>query len=137
MNKEKTLKAGAIIISHDDKNKIALLYRKSLNDWTFPKGHIEPGENSEQAMIREIFEETGLTVTIIDALPNLEYAGPDKKINSVNMYLVQSKDDSKLKPEFEGDDIQWVALDKVIDKLSYQNLKDYFPSILPIISNIK
>ena len=136
-NMSKIPKAGAIIVSHNDNNRIALLYRKKLNDWTFPKGHTEPGENSEQAMRREIMEETGLTITIVDTLPDQEYTGSNDELCCVKMYLVRSNDDSKVKREFKGDDIQWVPLDKVIDKLSYQNLKDYFPSILPIISNIK
>lgn len=137
MNKNKTLKSGAIIFSHNDNNRIALLYRKKLNDWTFPKGHTEPGENSEQAMRREIMEETGLTITIVDTLPDQEYTGSNDELCRVKMYLVRSNDDSKVKREFEGDDIQWFSLGEVVDKLSYKNLKDYFSSVLPIISNIK
>ena len=69
--KEKTLKAGAIVLSSENKNNIALLYRGNQNDWTFPKGHVDAGENAHQAMIREIYEETGLDVNFIKNLPDL------------------------------------------------------------------
>lgn len=60
---DKTIqKAGAIIVSKSDENKIVLLHSGKQNDWSFPKGHIEEGEDPTGAMIREIKEETGLLV---------------------------------------------------------------------------
>ena len=134
MIKEKTLKAGAIILSNNDKKNIALLYRGKQNDWSFPKGHVDAGENSIQTMIREIKEETGLTVSIIEILPDLEYTSSSGEIVSTKMFIVLSGDDSKLKPEFEQDDIQWIPYNEVIEKLSYDNLKDYFFSVSSTVS---
>ena len=86
-------------------------------------------------MIREIKEETGLTVRIIKILPDLEYINNnDGMAIYMNMFLVVSLDDSELKLEFEKDDIQWIPYNKVVEKLSYDNLKDYFKSVLPIIT---
>ena len=34
--------------------------------WEIPGGHLEPGESPEQALIREVLEETGLDVSIIE-----------------------------------------------------------------------
>lgn len=136
MEKEKTLKAGAIILSKLDKNKIALLYRSRENDWSFPKGHIDEGESVVQAMIREIQEETGLIVRIIEKLPDFNYTSFSGEIVSLKMFLVKSENDSLLKTEFEDDDIQWILIDKVIETLSYDNLKDYFKLIQRLILDI-
>ena len=122
-------------MSSKNKDNIALLYRSQQNDWSFPKGHVDQGENATQTMIREIKEETGLTVRIIKILPDLEYINNnDGMAIYMNMFLVVSLDDSELKLEFEKDDIQWIPYNKVVEKLSYDNLKDYFKSVLPIIT---
>ncbi len=127
---ETTEKAGAIILSNKDKNNVALLHRSKQDDWSFPKGHVDPGENSTETMLREIKEETGLSVSILQTLPDLEYIHSSGKKISTKMFLVQSEDDSLLKIEFEGDEIQWVQCSNVINKLSYDNLKDYFEKTL-------
>jgi 8-oxo-dGTP pyrophosphatase MutT (NUDIX family) len=127
-------KAGAIIFSSVNKNKIALRYGAGHKDWSFPKGHIELGESAEVAMLREIKEETGLSVKIVKELPDLEYLNYGGENVSTKMFLVESKDDSELKPEFEGDDIKWFTYNEVIEKLTYDNLKEYFKKVLLILN---
>ncbi len=131
--KEKTLKAGAIILSAINKDSVALLYRSKLNDWSFPKGHVEVGENAHQAMIREIYEETGLDVDFVKNLPDLEYITSADEDVFMKMFLVSSLDDSKVKIEHENDKIEWVPFENVVGKLSYDNLKEYFGNVLPMI----
>ena len=129
-------KAGAVILSKADSDKVLLLYRGSKRDWSFPKGHIEPGESVEEAILREVREETGLSVHVLALpLPTLFYTHP--KVGEVLLHfaLVQSSDDSKLRTEFEGDKLEWVALEQAPDRLSYQ-LGEYFKRILPDILRI-
>lgn len=122
-------KAGAIILSNDDNNKIALLYRGKQKDWSFPKGHAEEGESSTETMIREIKEETGLSVIILRELPDSRYTHPDGSNILTKMFLVRSIDDSTLKTEYDSDSIEWVPIDKVPSRLSYGNLKEYFEKV--------
>jgi ADP-ribose pyrophosphatase len=127
-------KAGAIIFSSLDNHRIALLYRGKQQDWSFPKGHVEQGEESIQTMAREIKEETGLDVKILQNLPSLDYIHPNGNNISTKMFLVQSEDDSKAKIENSGDDIGWVEINEVSKTLSYDNLKEYFEKIYPILN---
>ncbi len=131
--KKMVQKAGAIVLSAKNKGNIVLIYRISLNDWSFPKGHVEKGETYEQTMIREIKEETGLDVKIIKKLPDNLYSNEDEGKISTKMFLVASEDDSKIKPELPGDRTEWIPYDEVVEKLSYDNLKDYFKKVLPEI----
>ncbi|MFH1315261.1 MAG: NUDIX domain-containing protein [Candidatus Uhrbacteria bacterium] len=128
-HKSNIQKAGAIIRSYEKPLKVVLLYRKKENDWTFPKGHIEEGELSEKTMIREIREETGLSVKINKTLPNLKYTNSDGNQVEMTMFLVQADPDSKTQTEFFGDRVEWFLIEEVANHLSYKNLAEYFSEI--------
>lgn len=120
-----TRKAGAIIF-HPDNSRILLVYRSSHDDWSFPKGHIEPGETPEEAMVREVQEETGLEVTdIISTLPDHEYLNGSGTQCVTYMYHVQVAE-TELVTEHEGDRLEWIPVDEVEDQLTYENLKEYW-----------
>ena len=40
--------------------KVLLIHRPRYDDWSFPKGKLDPGETHRQAALREVEEETGL-----------------------------------------------------------------------------
>lgn len=70
------------IIFSQDGSKVLLIKRRDVNIWALPGGGVDPGERPEKAIIREILEETGLTVKIqrqvalytpINLLSNLSY----------------------------------------------------------------
>lgn len=124
-------KAGAIIVrDNGGVQEILLEYRgrEDLKDWTFPKGGIEEGETPEETAKREIMEETGLEVEIIKTLPDSYYhAG---RYGEAKTYMFLAKPTGgKIKPEFDRDKVEWVPIDKASERLSYQNLKDYFESV--------
>ncbi|KRF03322.1 NTP pyrophosphohydrolase [Paenibacillus sp. Soil766] len=54
--------SGGII--YNEKNEVLLQKRGDRNAWGFPGGAMELGESAEETAIREIFEETGLTVNV-------------------------------------------------------------------------
>jgi 8-oxo-dGTP pyrophosphatase MutT (NUDIX family) len=135
MNENKTKKAGAIILSNLDSSNILLLHSGKEKDWQFPKGHVEDGENYIDAMYREVKEETGLDVEILSELPNHEYFNDIDGDIILKMWCVKSKDDSKLKKEFETDNLIWFHYDEVADILTYDTLKKYYNEVLPIISS--
>ncbi len=122
-----TPKSGAIIIKNDS---ILLLYRARQNDWSFPKGHVEVGESDNQTMIREIKEETRLDVRVIRTLPDNVYTtGKGESVN-VAMFLAEPIDpNQETVAEHDGDRLEWVSLDDVPNRLSYENLKEYFQKI--------
>lgn len=124
-------KAGAIILS-EDKKDILLIYRGKQKDYTFPKGHVEENESLEEAMTREVKEETGLTIKeIFTKLPPLIYTDSSNKETSTYYWLCSVSGSMNI--EKAGDNLEWIPINEVKDKLSYENLKEYFESIKNLI----
>src|SRR3989344_103547 len=129
-------KAGGIISSCTDPNKILLLYRGDQEDWSFPKGHVEIGEGIEQAARREVNEETGLDVVILGKLPTLLYKHPSKREVELNLFLFRSLDDTKLRVESSRDQLQWHSIEEALKILSY-HLTSYLGECSEVIRKIR
>ena len=54
--------------------EVALVHRPAYDDWALPKGKLEPGETDEEAALREVREETGLSCRLGTELPSTTYA---------------------------------------------------------------
>ncbi len=55
---------GACVIVLNNQNKVLLQLRRDNHCWGFAGGALEPGETLEQAAVRELFEETGLSYSM-------------------------------------------------------------------------
>lgn len=126
----KTMKAGGVIIRRENGLFfILLLHRKELKDWVFPKGHVEKGEDPYRTAVREIKEEVGLDVSDGKELPDIEYDNAENPNGiSVKMYLFKSNRIDLKTIDGEGEPY-WVSIDEVENKLSYDDLKNFFSSI--------
>ncbi|MEK7447731.1 MAG: NUDIX domain-containing protein [Patescibacteria group bacterium] len=124
-------KAGAIIV-RDNKGKTEILLeyreREYLRDWSFPKGGVEKSETPEETTKREIREETGLEIELVRPLPEICYHNSHDGDVRVKMFLARPTTEN-LRAEFDHDKVEWVTLNKVPEKLSYQNLRDYFKKV--------
>jgi mutator protein MutT len=114
--KQPLVGVGAIIICN---GKILLEKRKSepaKEKWSIPGGLVELGENTEEAVIREVREETGLEVEkpqLIDVIDNisLDEKGKIKYHFVILDYFVKLKG-GELKAADDAEELVWVALDE-------------------------
>ena len=58
--------AGGVVVRD---GQVALVHRPRYDDWTLPKGKLDPGESFEEAALREVEEETGLRAHLVRELP--------------------------------------------------------------------
>lgn len=121
-------KAGCIILSSQEPGKIALIYRVKNKDYSFPKGHVEKDERIEECAVREVKEETGLSVSLIKKLSTIEYLDSKNEKTITTYYLAKSLNDLEAFTE-EENKLIWVPIDEVCQVLTYENMKSYFKSI--------
>lgn len=114
---------GAIIFYKNKQNtKILLVKNNNGRYWSFPKGHIEDGENEQQTAIREIKEETGLDVVIENGFREISEYCPFGKIRKrVVFFLAQAFTDNVKIQEEEIDSYIWVDLQQARKLCSYDN----------------
>lgn len=64
VGKQGEIRCGVAALITDGNGGILLTRRSDNGRWCLPGGHVDPGENVEEACVREVFEETGLVVQI-------------------------------------------------------------------------
>ncbi|WP_034648575.1 NUDIX hydrolase [Cellulomonas sp. HZM] len=69
--------------------QVALVHRPRYQDWSWPKGKLDPGETIVQCAWREVAEETGHDVVLGIPLPGLEYAISDNRTKRVHYWAAQ------------------------------------------------
>ena len=125
MVKEKA--CGTIII--DDDKVLIIIQKKGL--YGFPKGHMEENETEIETAIRETKEETNLDVLIDETKRySLNYVIDNKIDKEVVYYLAKPLNKNIIKQESEINDILWIDIDKVIDILTFDNLKELWKKVL-------
>lgn len=128
---------GFVTARFADGPKLLLIKNIFDNRWAVPKGHVDPGETSEQAAIREIKEETGLDAAIRKPLGKNTYyfrglRGPEKGKTvrkTVDMYLLEAIGDTTIYPEkLDPHDklvkeARWFSPDEAVSAIPYANLR--------------
>ncbi len=105
--------------------------------WTFPKGHIEKGETSELAAVREVEEETGYQCEIISSFERVQYWFKREKSltrKTVNWFLMKPiKKTGTFDPE-EILDTRWVTLNEALSLARYRSDKKLLAKLLETTS---
>ncbi len=113
---------GIIFYKTKQNTKILLVKNNNGRYWSFPKGHIEDGETEQETAIREIREETGLDVTLVNNFREISEYCPFGKIRKrVVFFLARAFTDNVKIQEEEIDSYIWVDLQQARKLCSYDN----------------
>lgn len=127
--------AGGIVLrlrsgsSISDKGSLEVLVTQHSKHkgWDFPKGHIEEGESSKDAAIREVGEETGVKAEIIERVGDTKYfyfdAG-ERVFKTVIFFLMKYVSKGKAITAFEVSGMEWLPVNKVEEKLTFKDTKE-------------
>lgn len=109
---------GAVWRRRDETVEVVLVHRPRYDDWTLPKGKVDPGETDEQAALREVLEEAGLVARLGPELATTTYldrSGKNKRVR----YWAMTVAEGEPAPANEVDEACWVPLDQARARLSY------------------
>jgi 8-oxo-dGTP pyrophosphatase MutT (NUDIX family)/phosphohistidine phosphatase SixA len=115
--------AGCVVWRQGDiEPEVLLVHRPRYDDWSFPKGKLDPGESLLTAAVREVREETGLTVPLGPRLPDQHYTIDNGAPKTVSYWAAQAPDDadiSRYRRNDEIDDLAWVSVSDASGMLTH------------------
>ena len=127
--KKQEYSSGAVIF-HSGKPRLYLILKYGLSHWDFPKGHVEAKETPQQAALREVNEETGLTSVRI-------YSGFQEDIRyfyrlkgelvakRVTYFLAETVDNlEEVRLSYEHVGYKWLPYKDALKQLTFKNSKD-------------
>ena len=112
-----TLAAGAVIWRGSPQEpEIALIHRPHYDDWSLPKGKVDPGESLPTTAAREILEETGFSVRLGKLIGKVTY--PVQGRTKVVYYWVAKYLGGTYSANSETDELRWLPIDEAQNLLS-------------------
>ncbi len=117
--------------------EIAVVHRPKYDDWSLPKGKVDPGEQMIVAARREVVEETGFAVTCGRVVGDQRYsvaAGP-KYVRYWAMHDV----DGTFEANDEVDELRWLRLDEAVARVDYphdRSLLQAFGILPPVTTTV-
>lgn len=113
--------------------EVLLVHRPRYDDWTFPKGKPDPGEDLVATAVREVAEETAQRVRLGHPLPDTRYrvAGGPKRVSYWAARVV-GETATPFQPNREIDDLRWVRPGEARRLLSYEHDLDLLDAFLAL-----
>lgn len=123
----KTEKSCGIVVFREVDHKIEYLLLKSRmhEDWGFPKGHVEGNETEYETAKREVLEEAGLDVKIIEGFrAPIEYLVKENIYKTVIYFVGVFENQEVHMQASEIIDFVWVDFDQALKQLAHDNTKE-------------
>ena len=119
---EVTIRAAGGIVLRDgnDEPEVLVVHRPIYDDWSLPKGKLDPGEDDETAAVREVVEETGVEARITGNADSIEYIDRRGRPKVVRYFMMDVVEDPGHRvPDDEVDIVAWWPIGYARTALTY------------------
>ena len=97
--------------------EIAVVHRPRYDDWSLPKGKVDPGETEPVTAVREVKEETGYDCVLGRRLTAVSY--PVEQGTKKVRYWAARAGDGQFAPTDEVDEMKWLPASQAMKQLGY------------------
>jgi 8-oxo-dGTP diphosphatase len=112
---------GGVVWERDESGmlKIVVVHRPRYDDWSLPKGKVNPRETPEQTALREVEEETGIVCKVGPFIMEVCYPLTDGRMKKVGFYDMRPVSTRQRPPDAEIDQVLWWTLDEANSRLTH------------------
>lgn len=119
--------AGGAVVTREHSlrgTEVVIVHRKRYDDWTLPKGKVEAGESVPVCAVREVHEETGVTIRLGVPLDSITYEAGNAGLKKVDYWGGVVLDSVRRAPDAEVDVVSWLPVRAALSRLTYSH--DHF-----------
>ncbi len=134
---------GAVVFRNERKNgkfqRYVLMIKHSVySHHSFPKGHVEEGENELQTAEREVFEETAVRIHISEKFRQPVHYKPKPGVQKEVVYFLAFTRQEEIKPRpGEVAQVEWIPVEKATALLAHDNDKRVFAMATEYVENMR
>jgi 8-oxo-dGTP diphosphatase len=111
--------------------EVLLVHRPAYDDWSLPKGKVQPGEDDEDAALREVLEETGIECELGAELATTRYRDRQGRPKVVRYWAMEVYTEmAHFHPNNEIDKLAWLGVEKAMDRLTYERDREVLDALV-------
>lgn len=112
--------AGGVVVRQGPEGvEVLVVHRPRYDDWSLPKGKVDPGESGEEAAVREVEEETGWRCSPGEELPAVRYRDRVGREKVVRYFRMAPETFGGFRPNDEIDATLWLTPARAATMLTY------------------